>query len=674
MSVPDDPSDAVGGAEPGASVRADRLAAEQAGTAYWRAVAAQRRAEAARVQHRPLVRVAVAVDRRTAALQRSAADRARTVGATGRRTVVAARALLSRRDLSRRRARLEEQLATTDNPGPVDHRTVLFIHLGSPAPSTARSGVTAIDLSERTEPAAVGSASPVTDNARINRLVAGSPDPLVCLLGPTSHPLTSHWLEKLGAPIGDGVVATAPLVVHPERAWPWATAHDLLVRWSGLNVATRPDGVPVARAHQAGEVPCLREDGEEVFAATSSGVMVDRQAWLAAGGLQAGLDLDAALFDLCVRLRRAGGSIRTAPSAALVDDRPVARSADLAGPLSPESAAWRSLVEDHGPLLARHARTGHTSTAPRPATIVLTTAVPSLKMADRSGDWHYAGLLAGALRRAGHPVIVQTADQADSLVGRACDLHLVLRGLEPVRRTQGQRHVIWVISHPEALDLAECDEADLVVVASTRFATYLRSKTSTPVEVLLQATEPRHFRPAPPDPDHRHQLTVVANSRGVHRTAVADAVAAQLTPAIYGQGWRDQVDHALIAADYADINLLPLVYASADIVLNDHWDTMRHWGFVSNRIFDVLACGTTVVSDHLAELDELFGDLVPTWRTPDDLRTLVTELLANPEATARRTATARELVLNRHTFDHRVAELAGLLEQHGLQPSVEVER
>ena len=45
-------------------------------------------------------------------------------------------------------------------------------------------------------------------------------------------------------------------------------------------------------------------------------------------------------------------------------------------------------------------------------------------------------------------------------------------------------------------------------------------------------------------------------------------------------------------------------------MLNDHWDTMRAWGFVSNRIFDVLACGTPVISDHLPEIEELFDGAV----------------------------------------------------------------
>jgi glycosyltransferase involved in cell wall biosynthesis len=263
-------------------------------------------------------------------------------------------------------------------------------------------------------------------------------------------------------------------------------------------------------------------------------------------------------------------------------------------------------------------------------------------------------------------VRVQSIEEADDLAGRSCDLHLVLRGLEPVRRTTGQVHVLWIISHPEALDVAECDEADLVLVASTRFAAHLRERTDTPVEVLLQATDATHFAPRSPDPRHRHPLTVVANSRGVARGSVSDALAAGLRPAIYGTGWHGLTDPALVVGEYVSFEELPLVYSSADVVLNDHWETMRRWGFCSNRIFDVLATGTTVVSDHLPEISELFDDLVPTWRDPDELRAVVDALQADPEATQERTRDARSRVLDRHTFDHRVVELHQALDRHGL--------
>jgi spore maturation protein CgeB len=238
--------------------------------------------------------------------------------------------------------------------------------------------------------------------------------------------------------------------------------------------------------------------------------------------------------------------------------------------------------------------------------------------------------------------------------------------LAPVRRTPGQRHVLWVISHPEAVTDAECDEADLVLVASARFADALRARTATPVEVLLQATDHHRFRPVGPDPRFRHPVTVVAKTRETMRASVADALAAGLRPAIYGGGWDGLVDESLIKARHVPNEQLPAVYASAGVVLNDHWETMRAWGFVSNRVFDVLACGTPLVSDHLPELEALLGDAVPTYGTPDELRQLVAGALDEPAAARARAERGRQQVLAAHTFDHRAGQLLDLLARHGL--------
>ena len=91
---------------------------------------------------------------------------------------------------------------------------------------------------------------------------------------------------------------------------------------------------------------------------------------------------------------------------------------------------------------------------------------------------------------------------------------------------------------------------------------------------------------------------------------------------------------------------------------------MAGWGFVSNRIFDVAACGTPVVSDHLPEITALFGDLVPTWRDPVELGEIVAALHSDPDGTRRRVDRLRRLVLDRHTFDHRARRLLEAVAEH----------
>jgi hypothetical protein len=359
------------------------------------------------------------------------------------------------------------------------------------------------------------------------------------------------------------------------------------------------------------------------------------------------------VVELSARLRAQGGRVALVPAAVVFDHRPVRTRRALSSAVDPTAAGWGAAIDRSGPVLRRVAD----QRARPPRRWAVTVAAPSAKVASRWGDWHLADALAASLRRRGQDVVLQTADRADDTAGRSCDIHLVLRGLHPVRPSAGQRQVLWVISHPEMITGEELAGADLVLAASPRFADHLRARTDTPVDVLLQATDHRRFRPRPPDPAHRHDVTIVAKSRDVLRPIVADAVAAGLRPHIYGGGWRGLVDPELVVAAHVDNDLLPTVYSSAGVVLTDHWGTMRAWGFVSNRLFDVLACGAPVISDPVEGLDELFDGTVLEYGTPAELRDLVDRVLADPAAARARSDRGRRIVVAHHTFDHRADQL-----------------
>ena len=98
-------------------------------------------------------------------------------------------------------------------------------------------------------------------------------------------------------------------------------------------------------------------------------------------------------------------------------------------------------------------------------------------------------------------------------------------------------------------------------------------------------------------------------------------------------------------------------YRAAGVVLNDHWDTMRDYGFISNRVFDVLACGGRLVSDEVPGLEELFGGMVRVYRDPAGLSEAVQSLLEEGRANqAERDAFARR-VGHEHGFPARAAEI-----------------
>jgi Glycosyl transferases group 1 len=628
------------------------LDAERAATDYWRRLARQRTSEFAALRRRKAVRAALALERRLAPLRTPVSNAARRFRRRADRAALAAGAAVHRPGPSAEA--LAASVGRTPAPRP-DRRGVTLIVVGgsrgsAPRPEIEHAGpVDVVTIDAHGEAVAA-----------VRRAIEVSRQELVAVLLAGTAPVDATWLTRLAAAIGDGVVAAAPVLVHPIRPRAEATAHDGRIRSAGLTIAVDDDGAPIVRATDPGGVPDPAGPAVDADTAGAAAIVIDRAACEAAGGLPIGADLDVAMVELCARLRARGGRIAVVPAAVMVDHRPVHTRRDLVGPIDPAGRTWRDAIDRSGPALLRVARPLDGDRL----RFVITVAAPSAKVAQQWGDWHLAEGLAGGLRRLGHETLVQTADRAEGLAGRSHDVHLALRGLQPVRRSPGQRHALWIISHPESIEDEELDGADLILVASPAFARHLESRTATPVAVLLQGTDHRRFSPQPVDPAHEHQVTVVAKTRDVMRPTVADALAVGLRPCIYGGGWRSLVDPALVVADHVDNDRLPVVYSSAGVVLNDHWRTMAAWGFVSNRLFDVLACGTPVISDPVPGIAALFDGAVAEYRDPAELRMLVDQILADPERASADADRGRQRILADHTLDRRAEQLVELLDRY----------
>ncbi len=291
------------------------------------------------------------------------------------------------------------------------------------------------------------------------------------------------------------------------------------------------------------------------------------------------------------------------------------------------------------------------------ASFVVRIGAPNRREAANWGDTFYAEALVAELRGAGHHAITQTLDEWADRRGRGFDVSVHLKGRSRCPRSVGQTHVVWIISHPDEVDPDELAVADLVLVASEPLADDLRGRVDAPVEVMLQATDERRFRPTSRDESRAHPVVFVGNSRFVERPIVRDALAGGLPLTVYGANWDRFLPPSVIADTFVPNDELARLYSSADVVLNDHWPDMRRWGLVSNRVFDVLACGGCVVSDASPGVAELFGDAVRCVSSPEELTAAVEGLLADPPTRAAMGAAGRDLVLGAHTFRHRVDEL-----------------
>lgn len=83
---------------------------------------------------------------------------------------------------------------------------------------------------------------------------------------------------------------------------------------------------------------------------------------------------------------------------------------------------------------------------------------------------------------------------------------------------------------------------------------------------------------------------------------------------------------------------------------------ITHAESLNPRAYELAAAGCVTVSDAREEIVEIFGDAVPTFSDPREVRPLVDRLLADPEGLARRRGRLPGLVRD-HTWHARAAQM-----------------
>ncbi|MBT1609445.1 glycosyltransferase family protein [Curtobacterium poinsettiae] len=332
-------------------------------------------------------------------------------------------------------------------------------------------------------------------------------------------------------------------------------------------------------------------------------------------------------------------------------------------------AAWRDREPDGGPVVAGPPLPpwGARPVSPGPGTTdgdaehlswSLKIAAPAGPEGDGWGDVHFAAELAGALKRFGQRVRIDRRDAHVRDDDAADDVTLVIRGLDRVPPNPPSVNLLWVISHPDDVADTELRSFDVAFAAGPVWAAAAADRSGVPVRTLLQATDPAVFHPGSraatsPDAD---RVVFVGSTRGAARPIVSDAVGLGADLRVHGPGWDEVVPAESLGESSLTRPEVAAAYASARVVLNDHWPDMAAGGFVSNRVFDVLASGGVVVTDEVAGLSDVLD--VPTLavaRSRDELAALLDPSYAWPTAAER--AVVAEYIAAEHSFDARAAVL-----------------
>lgn len=293
---------------------------------------------------------------------------------------------------------------------------------------------------------------------------------------------------------------------------------------------------------------------------------------------------------------------------------------------------------------------------------------------DEWGDYHFAVSLKDAFERLGHDARIDFLREWE--LGTPTDVNLVLRGLSRYDPPASALNVMWNISHPDKVSDQEYRSFHIVYVASDSYASLLSFQMGADVTVrpLIQATDASRFSPR-----RRHEkspfsaeILFVGNTRNEYRDIVKWAIEAGLDPMIHGRGWSQFLPADRVNEELIDNRELGAAYAGSGVVLNDHWPSMRDFAIVSNRVFDVAATGTRVVSDPHPALGRIFGDAVIQVDSAEALRETLAQL---PPTNVDRLA---DWIGTHHTFDSRAQQIVSdllswmnlPLQQVGTRPKV----
>ena len=291
--------------------------------------------------------------------------------------------------------------------------------------------------------------------------------------------------------------------------------------------------------------------------------------------------------------------------------------------------------------------------------IAIKIPAPNWSVVHEWGDYHFAVALKKEFEKLGYCVVLQVLEEWENSIGNSCDIVLVLRGLSKYTPKKHQINLMWNISHPDAINTEEYKSYDTVFIASHLWAKKIQDQISTPVETMLQCSDTTRFKLTKEKVStYSNQLLFVGNSRRVYRKIIQDLLPTPYQLSIYGNHWENFVDAKYIKGIHIENKELYKYYSNADIVLNDHWDDMKEKGFISNRIFDVIASGGFVITDRVEGIEEIFGNSIVTYTDAADLKEKINFYLENEKERKEKVMLAQNIIASKHRFQDRALQFS----------------
>lgn len=187
-----------------------------------------------------------------------------------------------------------------------------------------------------------------------------------------------------------------------------------------------------------------------------------------------------------------------------------------------------------------------------------------------------------------------------------CDVKLILRGNSKYIPNKKHKciNLLWNLYDPETLTEEYCSLYDHIFVCSEYHQSKLKCKN---MSILMQCVNNKELTPIK---EIKNRLIFVGNNRRETRIGVKWAKENNMDLEIYGVGWKNS--KVLNSKEVKEIY-------SGNIILNDHLTTMREYGYVSNKCFEIVANGGRLLCDNVKGIKDVFKDYVTIYEDDNDL-------------------------------------------------------
>lgn len=273
----------------------------------------------------------------------------------------------------------------------------------------------------------------------------------------------------------------------------------------------------------------------------------------------------------------------------------------------------------------------------------------------KDGDFFLADDLKQGLQKLGYQVFYQFRENYDNLdLGNAGNV-IYFKGYYnfrhlPKAENDGRKRILYLY-YVEGLEPTILSEADAVVSASEKLIDEVLKPQGIKAFYIPQFTNPERFKPAGHEAKVTEVLFVGSNHSGKGRLSVNYAVNANVNLSVYGKFWETYLAPEYLKGSYIDNDELYKYYGGAKVVLNDHREDMRYFGFVSNRIYDVTASEGFVFTDYLPEIEKVYGNSIATYKSEQEFQDKLSYYLAHDEERQDMAKRAREITLKYFTND-----------------------